>query len=121
MLEAFKEVVQVCGGCNTSPWCVDTTRHSPPFQDYHVPEGKTLQRDLVAHLSSNVGFLVEARPLGTAMGNAIKYLKTYITHLDGQLDEADAREAVLDTIDSYIKVVGVLHMYHIYTTHIDTH
>ncbi len=75
-----------------------------PPQDYRVPEGKTLQRDLVAHISSNVGFLVEARPLGTAMGNAIKYLKTYITHLDGRLDEADAREAVLDTIDSYIKV-----------------
>lgn len=82
MLEAFREVVK----------------------DYRVPEGKTLQRDLVAHLSVNVGFLVEARPLGTAMGNAIKYLKTYVTHLDGHMDEGDAREAVLDTIDSYIRV-----------------
>lgn len=82
MLEAFREVVK----------------------DYRVPEGKTLQRDLVAHLSVNVGFLVEARPLGTAMGNAIKYLKTYVTHLDGRMDEDDAREAVLEMIDAYIRV-----------------
>lgn len=82
MLEAFREVVK----------------------DYRVPEGKTLQRDLVAHLSVNVGFLVEARPLGTAMGNAIKYLKTYVTHLDGRMDEGDAREEVIETINSYIRV-----------------
>lgn len=49
------------------------------IRDYRVPKGMVLSRDLVTKLSPQINHLVEARPLGTSVGNAIRYLKYEIS------------------------------------------
>jgi translation initiation factor eIF-2B subunit delta len=38
------------------------------IRDYTTPEGKSLSRDLTAHINATIAFLVECRPLSVSMG-----------------------------------------------------
>jgi hypothetical protein len=53
MLNAFKEVIR----------------------DYRTPPAKALNRDLESKLRPQIQYLVDCRPVGINMGNAIKWLK----------------------------------------------
>ena len=57
-------------------------------QDYTTPQGATLTRDLVTKLGVQIGHLKEARPLGTSVGHAIRYLKYEISVTDKDWNEA---------------------------------
>ena len=64
----------------------------------HVtPPEKAFARDVTARINGVVQFLADCRPLGTAMGNAIKALKTAVADVGARgLGEAEAK-AVLDS------------------------
>ena len=71
--------------------------------DYTTPPEKALARDLTARINVAVQFLIDCRPLGVSMGNAIKSLKQAIASVGArQLSEGEAKEALLDHIDRYI-------------------
>ncbi|KDN47993.1 nagb/rpia/CoA transferase-like protein [Tilletiaria anomala UBC 951] len=71
--------------------------------DYKTPDGATLTRDLVTRLSSQIAFLKEARPLGTSVGHAIRYLKYEISVTDKDWDESTAKAHLLSRIDHFIR------------------
>ncbi|KAH7888009.1 eukaryotic translation initiation factor 2B delta subunit [Phlebopus sp. FC_14] len=73
------------------------------IQDYVTPPSTTLSRHLMAHLSPQITYLVSARPLSVTMGNAIRQLKLEISGSDIDLPEQDAKDALCDTIDNYIR------------------
>jgi translation initiation factor eIF-2B subunit delta len=72
------------------------------INDYSMPAGKTLDRDLPAKISSYVSFLVECRPLSISMGNAIKFLKNRISMLPVALSESEAKASLQSDIDRFI-------------------
>jgi translation initiation factor eIF-2B subunit delta len=59
------------------------------IQDYATPTGTTLSRHLSAHLSPQITYLVQARPMAASMGNAIRNLKYEISILSIDLPEQD--------------------------------
>ncbi|KAG6378901.1 hypothetical protein JVT61DRAFT_13184 [Boletus reticuloceps] len=82
-------------------------RHADRFktviQDYVTPRNNTLSRHLMTHLPPQITHLVSARPLSISMGNAIRQLKLEISGSDIDLPEQDAKDALCDTIDNYIR------------------
>ncbi|KAG9317647.1 initiation factor 2 subunit family-domain-containing protein [Chiua virens] len=73
------------------------------IQDYVTPRNNTLSRHLMTHLSPQITHLVSARPMSVSMGNAIRQLKLDISESDIDLPEQDAKDALCDTIDNYIR------------------
>jgi translation initiation factor eIF-2B subunit delta len=59
------------------------------IQDYSTPPNNTLSRHLMTHLSSQISYLVAARPMSVTMGNAIRQLKLEISGSDIDLPEQD--------------------------------
>jgi len=80
MLNAFKEVIR----------------------DYHTPPAKALNRDLESKLRPQIQYLVDCRPMGINMGNAIKWLKARIAKLPPHLSESTAKEILSSEIDNFI-------------------
>jgi translation initiation factor eIF-2B subunit delta len=74
------------------------------ISDYVTPPERTLARDLTAKINVIVQFLIDCRPLGVSMGNAIKSVKTALADA-GQRSgsEAEAKAALLEHIDHYIQ------------------
>ncbi|KAL3629534.1 hypothetical protein CASFOL_026756 [Castilleja foliolosa] len=72
------------------------------IQDYSTPPEKSMIRDLTAKISGYVSFLIECRPLSISMGNAIRFLKTRITHLPLNLSESEAKTNLISDIDHFI-------------------
>ena len=74
--------------------------------EYTTPPEKALARDLTSRVNVAVQFLIDCRPLGVAMGNAVKSLKQAIAAVGAApppgLSEADAKAALLEHIDRYI-------------------
>ncbi|KAJ1974367.1 hypothetical protein H4R34_004741, partial [Dimargaris verticillata] len=81
MLNAFKQVIE----------------------DYQTPAQTTLSRHLPTHLSPQIAFLVRMRPLSTTMGNAIRFLKNYITSIDIDTPDSDAKAQIIDKIDEFVR------------------
>ncbi|KAG8218830.1 IF-2B-domain-containing protein [Butyriboletus roseoflavus] len=73
------------------------------IQHYVTPRNNTLSRHLMTHLSPQITYLVSARPMSVSMGNAIRQLKLEISGSDIDLPEQDAKDALCDTIDNYIR------------------
>lgn len=74
------------------------------IESYTTPEGQALARHLTAHyLSPQITYLQGCRPNSISMGNAIRYLKDLIVKIDPSVTEADAKEHLKDSIDSYIQ------------------
>lgn len=55
--------------------------------DYRISSGAVFSRDLVTKLGPQIGFLVNARPLGASVGHAIRYLKYEISVTPVELNE----------------------------------
>ncbi|KAL9933778.1 hypothetical protein V8E36_007436 [Tilletia maclaganii] len=73
------------------------------IRDYTTPPDAVLQRDLLTRISPQIGELVEARPLGTSAGHAIRYLKHEISLTPVDIDEEEAKENLLSCIDHFIR------------------
>ncbi|KAK0537228.1 hypothetical protein OC834_000890 [Tilletia horrida] len=73
------------------------------IRDYKTPPDAVLQRDLLTRISPQIGALVEARPLGTSAGHAIRYLKHEISLTPVDMDEEEAKENLLSCIDHFIR------------------
>lgn len=61
------------------------------IQDYKTPEGTTLSRHLPTHLSPQISYLVNARPMSVGMGNAIRHLKWEISTIDIEMSDEEVR------------------------------
>ncbi|KAK0548430.1 hypothetical protein OC846_003732 [Tilletia horrida] len=73
------------------------------IRDYKTPADAVLQRDLLTRINLQIGALVEARPLGTSAGHAIRYLKHEISLTPVDMDEEEAKENLLSSIDHFIR------------------
>uniref|UniRef100_A0A8C8SNX4 Translation initiation factor eIF2B subunit delta n=1 Tax=Pelusios castaneus TaxID=367368 RepID=A0A8C8SNX4_9SAUR len=73
------------------------------IRDYSTPPNEELSRDLVSRLKPYISFLNQCRPLSASMGNAIKYLKKEISGLSSTLREEEAKGALQDSIDKYMR------------------
>lgn len=84
--------------------CIATlTALKSVIEDYATPPHSTLSRHLMAHLSPQITHLVAARPMSVTMGNAIRQLKLEISNSDIDLPEQDAKGALCQTIDNYLR------------------
>ncbi|KAI0688566.1 eukaryotic translation initiation factor 2B delta subunit [Cytidiella melzeri] len=84
--------------------CIATlTAFKTVIQDYITPPNNTLSRHLMTHLSPQISHLVAARPMSVTMGNAIRQLKLEISGTDIDLPEQDAKKALCQKIDNYIR------------------
>lgn len=72
-------------------------------EDYTTPAGKVLSRDLTQQLNNAIQFLVHCRPLSISMGNAIKYVKLQVSKIDPAAHEVDAKEELVEKINTYIQ------------------
>lgn len=73
------------------------------IQDYKTPSGAVLNRDLLTRVSQQVGFIVESRPLNTATGHAVRFLKYEISVVDAGLSEDEAKEHLIGRIEHFIR------------------
>ncbi|KAF2156944.1 IF-2B-domain-containing protein [Myriangium duriaei CBS 260.36] len=72
--------------------------------DYTTPPTTSLARHLTSHyLSPQIEYLKSHRPISVSMGNAIRWLKDYIIHIDPDVPENDAKADILDAIDTFIR------------------
>ena len=71
--------------------------------DYRTPPGAVLNRDLVTKLGPQIGFLVNARPLGASAGHAIRYLKYEISVTPVDLDEIQSKNHIISRIDHFVR------------------
>jgi len=76
-------------------------------ESFEVPEGTTYAHALTSHLNQVVHALDKARPMGIAMGNAVRSLKTHLarlSHEEGQkMSDEVCRSKTLMHIDYFIK------------------
>eukprot|EP00112_Aurelia_sp_Birch-Aquarium-sp1_P017934 Seg421.3 transcript_id=Seg421.3/GoldUCD/mRNA.D3Y31 product="Translation initiation factor eIF-2B subunit delta" protein_id=Seg421.3/GoldUCD/D3Y31 len=70
--------------------------------DYTTPPSKEISRDLESRIKPYISFLVQCRPLSVSMGNAIKYLKMKITQIPPGMPEQQAKDSLLEYIDTFI-------------------
>lgn len=73
------------------------------ISDYVTPPGTTLSRHLMTHMNSQIAYLVSCRPLSVGMGTAIRALKLEISVLDISMRDEDAKQALLDAIDTFVR------------------
>lgn len=76
---------------------------SAVIEDYKTPQGAVLSRDLLTRVSQQVGFIVESRPLNTASGHAVRFLKYEISVVDASLSEDEAKEHLIGRIEHFIR------------------
>ncbi|KAJ3562583.1 hypothetical protein NP233_g9483 [Leucocoprinus birnbaumii] len=90
--------------CGANARCIATlTAFKSVIQDYTTPPNHTLSRHLMTHLSPQITHLVAARPMSVTMGNAIRQLKLEISDSDIDMVEQDAKNALCNKIDNYIR------------------
>lgn len=90
--------------CGSNARCIATlTAFKTVIQDYTTPSHNTLSRHLMTHLSPQITHLVAARPMSVTMGNAIRQLKLEISGSDIDIIEQDAKDALCQKIDNYIR------------------
>ncbi|RDB23268.1 putative translation initiation factor eIF-2B subunit delta [Hypsizygus marmoreus] len=90
--------------CGANARCIATlTAFKNVIQDYTTPPHNTLSRHLMTHLSPQITHLVAARPMSVTMGNAIRQLKLEISGSDIDMIEQDAKDALCQKIDNYIR------------------
>lgn len=73
------------------------------IRDYQTPENTTLTRHLTGHLLHQIEYLKSARPLSLSMGNGIRWLKQEISHVSIDTLEQDAKAALMQKIDDFIR------------------
>ncbi|CAG8972039.1 hypothetical protein HYALB_00004903 [Hymenoscyphus albidus] len=74
------------------------------IESYTTPPGNTLTRHLTSHvLSPQIEYIASCRPISISMGNAIRWLKLEISKVDIDTPEADAKKALCEGIDVFIR------------------
>lgn len=73
------------------------------IQDYYTPEGISISRNLTNYLSHQIDILKKARPLSVTMGNAIRWLKQEISHIDPSTSDADAKRDLCEKIATFAR------------------
>ncbi|KAI9149667.1 hypothetical protein H9P43_009842 [Blastocladiella emersonii ATCC 22665] len=71
--------------------------------DYATPNDAVLSRHLTQHLGNHISYLSDIRPLSPGMGSAIRQLKHEISVLAPDLPDKDAKEQLLEHIDTFIQ------------------
>ncbi|OWF51685.1 translation initiation factor eIF-2B subunit delta-like [Mizuhopecten yessoensis] len=71
--------------------------------DYVTPQQKELSRDLEARIKPYISFLNQCRLISVSMGNAIKYLKWNISHIPRDSSEIEAKKALTECIDRFVR------------------
>lgn len=80
------------------------TRSLKAIQAYTTPVGNSLARHLTSHyLSPQIDYLKSHRPISVSMGNAIRWLKDYIIHIDPDTLESTAKTDICEAIDTFIR------------------
>src|SRR5689334_2535297 len=76
---------------------------SQVIESYETPKGNSLSRHFIPHvLNPQIEYLTECRPMCFAMGNAIRLLKGRVNQFDIDTAEDEAKEDLLEWIDSLI-------------------
>ncbi|KAG9250898.1 initiation factor 2 subunit family protein [Emericellopsis atlantica] len=71
---------------------------------YSTPQGTTFSRHFTAHvLNPQIDYLAACRPMCFSMGNAIRWLKLQISKVDIDLADFEAKRALSEAIDNYIR------------------
>lgn len=74
------------------------------IESYQTPVGTSLARHLTSHhLSPQIDYLRNCRPLSISMGNAIRWLKDIIIKIDPSTPELEAKRDLLSEIDDFIR------------------
>ncbi|CAL9732416.1 translation initiation factor eIF-2B subunit delta [Monosporozyma unispora] len=73
------------------------------INDYQTPKGTTLSRNLTNYLSHQIDILKKARPLSVTMGNAIRWLKQEISHIDPSVSDKVAKKELCEMIAQFAK------------------
>ena len=73
------------------------------INDYQTPTGTTLSRNLTNYLSHQIDILKKARPLSVTMGNAIRWLKQEISHIDPSTSDRVAKRDLCEKIAQFAK------------------
>lgn len=73
------------------------------IKDYKTPKGTTLSRNLTNYLSHQIDILKKARPLSVTMGNAIRWLKQEISHIDPSTSDKIAKQDLCEKIAQFAK------------------
>ena len=73
------------------------------INDYQTPKGTTLSRNLTNYLSHQIDILKKARPLSVTMGNAIRWLKQEISHIDPSTSDRVAKKDLCEKIAQFAK------------------
>ena len=90
--------------CGSSARCVATLLvFKRVIESYTTPPSTTLTRHLPSHLSVQIDHLVSCRPLSVSMGNAIRWLKLEISHVDISTRDSDAKIHLCTSIDNFIR------------------
>ncbi|KAF3930495.1 hypothetical protein ABW19_dt0200718 [Dactylella cylindrospora] len=73
------------------------------IKDYSTPRDVTMSRNLTQHLGIQISHLAYARKLSVSQGNAIRWLKSMIIDIKPDADENEAKNDLLEAMDSYMK------------------
>lgn len=73
------------------------------IESYTTPVGTSLARNLTTHLSHQISYLSSCRPLSISQGNAIRAIKLAISAVDPSCPEDEAKEALCEFIDGFIR------------------
>lgn len=90
--------------CGSNARCVTTLLvFKRVINSYSTPPGTSLPRHLTIHLSTQIDYLVSCRPLSISLGNAIRWLKLAISHIDPDTPESKAKSELCSAIDDFIR------------------
>ncbi|OWZ09806.1 Translation initiation factor eIF-2B subunit delta [Phytophthora megakarya] len=73
------------------------------IDDYITPPDKQLSRDLDKRLRPLIQYLIDCRPHGIGMGNAIRRLRRVIGSTPPELSEEEAKRRIRDEMDDYVQ------------------
>eukprot|EP01134_Creolimax_fragrantissima_P003808 CFRG3808T1 len=73
------------------------------FMSFEASADKELRRELESLLRPHISYLSECRPLSVSMRNAIKFVKLTISNLRPDIMEAEAKEEIVEAIDSFVR------------------
>uniref|UniRef100_A0AAV1TTL8 Translation initiation factor eIF2B subunit delta n=1 Tax=Peronospora matthiolae TaxID=2874970 RepID=A0AAV1TTL8_9STRA len=73
------------------------------IQDYVTPPDKQLGRDLDKRLRPLIQYLIDCRPHGIGMGNAIRRLRRVIGSSLPEWSEEEAKRRICDEMDDYVQ------------------
>ncbi|KAF4029844.1 Initiation factor 2 subunit family [Phytophthora infestans] len=73
------------------------------IDDYVTPPDKQLRRDLDKRLRPLIQYLIDCRPHGIGMGNAIRRLRRVIGSTPPELSDEEAKRRIREEMDDYVQ------------------